>query len=288
MKKTFISWIAMIVLVTLFGACVSLEDRELTMQERSQVEVLSSVTVSFPSFQFFNITNERSIKNKAYAELRRAAQRQFSGDIDIKNITIAGSGSGWEALYIVVPTLIAGGLAYGYGEMDSALFTTGIAAGGAAAATLIFGNFQKITATGDVVMLNTRARASEVDLERLERVLDISAASLVESIPQNATIAILNIFSSDNIASEYVVDEIEFRLIRTRKFHVVDRRRLEQIRREQNFQMSGDVNDRSAVSIGNMLGASIVITGEISGNRLMLRALDVQTARVIAMSREVF
>ena len=57
---------------------------------------------------------------------------------------------------------------------------------------------------------------------------------------------------------------------------------------EQNFQLSGYVDDDSAVSIGKFLGATVVITGSISGTgsrkRLILRALDVQTAEILAMS----
>ena len=54
--------------------------------------------------------------------------------------------------------------------------------------------------------------------------------------------------------------------------------------------MPGDVDDDSAVSIGQMLGANIVITGDVTGSTsslwLNLRALDVRTARIIAMARE--
>jgi hypothetical protein len=56
--------------------------------------------------------------------------------------------------------------------------------------------------------------------------------------------------------------------------------------------MSGEVDDDSAVSIGNMLGASIVITGNISDSGttqyMNLKALDVKSARIITMAREQF
>jgi hypothetical protein len=45
-------------------------------------------------------------------------------------------------------------------------------------------------------------------------------------------------------------------------------------------------------SIGNMLGASIVITGNINGTgssrRLTLKALDVETAEIVSTAREAF
>jgi hypothetical protein len=58
------------------------------------------------------------------------------------------------------------------------------------------------------------------------------------------------------------------------------------------FQSSGEVDDDSAVSIGKLLGANVVITGSISGSdsmrRLRLKALNVQTAEIVAMASERF
>jgi curli biogenesis system outer membrane secretion channel CsgG len=86
------------------------------------------------------------------------------------------------------------------------------------------------------------------------------------------------------------VDELEYRLVEAKKFKIVDRKSLEAVRLEQNFQASGNVGDESAVSIGNMLGAAIVITGDISGSgnsrRLNLKALDVQTGEIVVTARE--
>ncbi|MDR1637290.1 MAG: CsgG/HfaB family protein, partial [Treponema sp.] len=76
------------------------------------------------------------------------------------------------------------------------------------------------------------------------------------------------------------------------KFKVVDRKSLDAIKSEQNFQYSGEVDDDSAVSIGKMLGASIVITGSVSGSgstrRLRVKALNVRTAEIVAMVSERF
>ena len=83
---------------------------------------------------------------------------------------------------------------------------------------------------------------------------------------------------------------MEFNLVNSGKFTITDRRQLDQIIREQNFQISGEVSDEAAVSIGHMLGANIIIIGEItvigSIQRLMIKAIDVQSARILAMIRE--
>ncbi|MDR3019317.1 MAG: CsgG/HfaB family protein, partial [Treponema sp.] len=67
-----------------------------------------------------------------------------------------------------------------------------------------------------------------------------------------------------------------------------DRKDIDKVLAEQNFQMSGHVDDDSALSIGKFLGATVVITGSINvlgaQKRLVLKALDVQTAEILAMS----
>ena len=90
------------------------------------------------------------------------------------------------------------------------------------------------------------------------------------------------------LLSQFVLDGLEYRIVGSERFRLVDRRRLEQIRHERDFQMSGEVDDASAVSIGNMLGAGIVVTGDITGQRLVLRVLDVRTAQIISMVMENF
>jgi curli biogenesis system outer membrane secretion channel CsgG len=115
---------------------------------------------------------------------------------------------------------------------------------------------------------------------------------LIDTLPQNSRIAVLSMNSDDRTLSETAVDELEFNLVDARKFTVLDRGRLDQIRREQNFQLSGEVNDNSAVSVGNMLGANIVIVGTInvsgSRRRITVRALDTKTAQIVTMAREQF
>jgi curli biogenesis system outer membrane secretion channel CsgG len=117
-----------------------------------------------------------------------------------------------------------------------------------------------------------------------------AASELAEGLDANSVIAVLNVSSTDSKAALQIVDELEFDLMKIGKFKVVDRRQLDQIRTEQNFQISGEVSDDTAVSIGNMLGANIVIVGEhtISGlsQRLVLKALDVQTGAIKTMSRQ--
>jgi TolB-like protein len=115
----------------------------------------------------------------------------------------------------------------------------------------------------------------------------------IAALPQNSIIAVLNISADNKDAAVFardVRDEIEYRLVESGKFRIVDRKSLNEVQDERNFQMSGEVSDESAVSLGNMLGANIVINGNISGaegsRRLTLKALNVETAEIMSTARE--
>jgi hypothetical protein len=125
-----------------------------------------------------------------------------------------------------------------------------------------------------------------------ENAVKRAGEKFIGSLPENAVIAVLNISANEKDTAVFIMEELEFQLLESGRFKIVDRRSLDAIRAERNFQMSGAVSDESAVSIGNMLGANIVITGALSGSaaarRLTLKALDVQSAEIVASAREEF
>jgi hypothetical protein len=120
---------------------------------------------------------------------------------------------------------------------------------------------------------------------------DIIAKSfkiISEKILERSIVAIVHISAEDIKTSEYVIEELTLLFVNSGKYDVVDRMSLDIIRDEQNFQMTGEVDDNSIISIGHILGAEVVITGSIDeeGKRLRLKVLDVETARILAMSSE--
>ena len=254
----------------LLVSCASLQDRVMTPEERAESDVIGTVTTSWTSFSFLHIPpSPNNLRTRALSELKKEAVKQvFTGNYDIRNISVTQTASPWTFALV---------------------------------SYAIFMDFRKNTASGDVVLFNpsagnrnTSQRAALPDDQTLQKNLDNAIAStclmMADRLMANSTIAVLSVFSSNRNTSEYIIGELEYHFVNTGKFRIVDRRRLDQIRNEQNFQISGDVSDDSAVSIGNMLGANIVITGELTGagsdQRLMLKAIDVQTAQIIAMSRE--
>jgi len=126
----------------------------------------------------------------------------------------------------------------------------------------------------------------------IEAAINRASAVLIGELPKKSTIAVISISSKDVELSAFSIDELEYQLVTAKQFTMVDRKTLDAIRSEQKFQLTGEVSDQSAVSIGQLLGASIVITGSISGTgniqRITLKALDVKTAQIITMAREQF
>ena len=108
-------------------------------------------------------------------------------------------------------------------------------------------------------------------------------------IPENSTVAILD-FYPNNEEGMFISEELTVLFVNSRKYIIVDRQRLDVIRNEQRFQTSGEVSDETIQSIGNMLGANVVITGNITETNnqkwLRIRALDVKTAQIVAISSE--
>jgi TolB-like protein len=126
----------------------------------------------------------------------------------------------------------------------------------------------------------------------LENAVDRAAQEIVKEIPENATLAVLSIATNDLELYEFVIEELELRIFRSKRFTVVDRKRLNEVRGEIGFQMSGEVDEASAQSIGKWLGASYVIFGSISGTgatrRLRVRALEVETGVIVGMASEQY
>ena len=97
----------------------------------------------------------------------------------------------------------------------------------------------------------------------------------------------LGITSSNPNEASFYLNELTLQFVNTRQYTVVDRTNIETVLAEQNFQLSGYVDDDAIVSIGKFIGATVVITGSITGTgsqkRQVIKAIDVLTSEIIAM-----
>jgi len=111
-----------------------------------------------------------------------------------------------------------------------------------------------------------------------------TAAGLASKLERGTKVVIIDISAPTEDAAAYVVDQLTYELVRDGSLIVVDRASIGAIKKELNFQMSGEVSDESAQSIGQMLGAEAIVTGSLSEHgaeyRLAIKSVSVQTSAI--------
>jgi len=118
----------------------------------------------------------------------------------------------------------------------------------------------------------------------LDKAIEEAAKNIDARIDAKSKIALINFNSLSVPFSDYVLDELTANLVNSGHLIVVDRKEIDLIRGELNFQYSGDVDDSSMQELGRMLGASFIASGsltDIGGTyRIVIRVLNVQTAAI--------
>jgi len=116
----------------------------------------------------------------------------------------------------------------------------------------------------------------------LDEAIDSVASYFIEKLPASSKMAIVAFEAETDALSDYVFEEIWNRFEDSGNFVLVDRRNLERIRDEMNYQMSGEVSEESARSIGHQYGPQSIVYGQITRMgtefRMALYATDVETA----------
>jgi TolB-like protein len=126
-----------------------------------------------------------------------------------------------------------------------------------------------------------------IEGQDVKRAITNHRDELIDVIPAKSRVAVLEMASFDNDFDDFIREELIMILVNAKKYSVVDRDSLDLIRAEHAFQMSGEVNDKTAVSIGKFIGASVVITGVIrkitKDIEISIKVLDVETAEIILL-----
>jgi TolB-like protein len=121
----------------------------------------------------------------------------------------------------------------------------------------------------------------------LDEALSKSIEYLKTRIPVGSKIVVLNFTSNSPALSDYIIEELTAYIVNDNHLTVVDRQNLEIIRQEMEYQLSGEVNDETAQSIGKKLGAQTIISGSITAigatYRMRIRAIAVETAAIQGM-----
>jgi len=143
------------------------------------------------------------------------------------------------------------------------------------------------TAAGGAQSRITFFRHDGIDEEFNEKVIPQIFNTLRQNIPLRSRLAIVGIDSPNPNESAFYVNELTLQFVNSRNYTVVDRSDINAVFAEQNFQLTGYVDDDAIVSIGKFIGANVVITGSISGTgsqrRMVIKAIDVLTSEILAM-----
>jgi len=135
-----------------------------------------------------------------------------------------------------------------------------------------------------IVLIGCGSKPAVSKVDELDTAIRDASNYLNDNIPNGSKIVILNIQSSSPELSDYIIDELIANAVNDKVFSVVDRQQLDALRSEQNFQLSGEVDDTAALEIGKFFGAQTIVSGGVNklgnGHRIRIRALEVQTAQV--------
>jgi hypothetical protein len=122
----------------------------------------------------------------------------------------------------------------------------------------------------------------------LDKGLGNAARYFGERLVKGTKVVVLDFSAPTPRLAEYVMEELTGHFVNEGSLMVVDRKNLEILEQEIRFQLSGEVDDDTVLSIGKKLGAQTIISGSIEplGNifRLRLRAIAVETAAIQGVS----
>ena len=107
-----------------------------------------------------------------------------------------------------------------------------------------------------------------------------ASLSLIDN-PAYETIAFSRIKGKPQKTVERLIDYANVNLVKQRRFSVTDRTRLEQILKEQRYNLSELVSPDSYKQIGKLLGVDLFVYGSFYENELILKAIDVATSRLV-------
>jgi len=120
----------------------------------------------------------------------------------------------------------------------------------------------------------------------LDKAISEAAKELDTRLVPGTVVAMVNFNSETEKMASYVIDEIHKNLVKSNLVRVVERKQIDLVIKELNFQMSGYVSDESFQGIGHMLGAESIISGSIEKldkvYRFRIQAMSVKTAQVQA------
>lgn len=129
---------------------------------------------------------------------------------------------------------------------------------------------------------------SDSNYHSFDDALEIGIQKIGNDLPEGSDIAVLDFKADNPNLSSYIIEEMYDKLINSGKLSIMERSRINTIKMEVGYQLTGEVDDNEIINIGHQLGANYVVTGEISFSgeayRLRIFAIDVEKGRRVASS----
>jgi curli biogenesis system outer membrane secretion channel CsgG len=130
----------------------------------------------------------------------------------------------------------------------------------------------------------------------VQPIIDAEFPKIVESIEANTPVVVW--FCDDErwqkdpddlyyrtTISHWIESYLEQKIVGSKKFRVVTRTHLDGIFKEQEFQLSGHVDDDTMVSIAKIVGAKFMIVPTITrNNTLNMQILNSETGEIVYIS----
>ena len=132
----------------------------------------------------------------------------------------------------------------------------------------------------------------------LRKLFDMAINQLVDyssiKIAAGTRAGVIPVISTDpayNLDAEYFTDQLISALSNNQVFKMVERKDLQGILDELKLQLSGLVDDTSAVKVGSVLGAEMLISGKMykkgDNYEIFLKLLRVETAEVLGVTKAI-
>lgn len=134
--------------------------------------------------------------------------------------------------------------------------------------------------------------------ETLNKLFNMAVSQLVDyssiKIENGTGTSIIPVISMDDkheVDAEYFTDQLAGSVSKNEVFKILERGDLQKILKELELQLSGLVNDESAVKVGEFLGAQVLLTGKLYSTKdeyeIFLKLLRVETAEVLSVTKAV-
>ncbi|HDR05402.1 MAG TPA: hypothetical protein ENN84_09200 [Candidatus Marinimicrobia bacterium] len=140
---------------------------------------------------------------------------------------------------------------------------------------------------------NSTSETAAPSSENLESQLQLLADQIIKTFQESsknklAVSAFTDIEGNVSPLGKFLAEELTTRLFRTGKFDLVERSLLQKVMEEHQLNLSGILDENSAVQLGNILGVQAIAVGTISdlGSSIKVNArlLSAETGKVMSVA----